>query len=123
MKVFSFGGGEGSRDVFPEHVSWSYSVSCFTSLFVGISHLLYHSYLFHKESGAFSSKPFSVSCNAKVLTRRTTGHNVHRGKCITSKLYNVSKVLYGRKVMSGYFDGKLFNLTGPKSLDAIPAGG
>ena len=40
------------RNIFPQHIPRSDSVTCSASLFVCISHLLYQSNLFHKQTGA-----------------------------------------------------------------------
>jgi len=55
--------GECPRDVFPNEESRSNKVIWCASLFMGASHLLCDSNLFHKKAGAFSCKAGALPGN------------------------------------------------------------
>ena len=49
--------GEGSRDILPEHPSGPNKLSCPSTSYIRISHLLDHPDLVQKKAGAFPSQP------------------------------------------------------------------
>lgn len=74
-EVSPFVRAKGSGDVFPHHPSWA-DVFFSSSLGIGVSHLLYHTDLFHKKPGAFTGQPRPVPRNGEVLARAAADDDI-----------------------------------------------
>lgn len=75
-EVSPFVGAERSGYVFPHHPSWTDVFSSF-SLSIGVSHLLYYTYLLHKKPRAFTGQPRSVPRNGEVLARTAADDDIN----------------------------------------------
>lgn len=98
-------------------------MTCPSTSFICISHLLYDTDLFLKKAGAFTGKSGSRSGHGEILTRAASANDVHGRQLGSVELRDVPHMDHVGEVVFCDLDGEGFDLAGPDGGDPIPDSG